>query len=288
MRIWRKWRNHFLETWIQGRKWEEVWLVDWHHKRKFKYGRGHHRHNSIPSKKNHLHYFVVVVHQIPAGVCQIQQNPSVLGENSSASAFTFPWGSIIGCNLMLSIRLSLKSRGMWGKFYQAQGEWTTSPHSTVIVDQNWNAPLFNSTFCQNCTNFEAWLLTITFARKFDRLIIKGVWKIILEIWNSSQNMATSLLWARFSCHFVNVMPVFEETTWERCEKAETQMTPFYRINPRWMGIFQSLGEGVVPQGGFSRVNRSQLRPPRPGPWSTNGPPIMVHWSIWLGKGWFRE
>ena len=48
------------------------------------------------------------------------------------------------------------------------------------------------------------------------------------------------------------------------------MTPFYRINPRWMGIFQSLGEGVVPQGGFSRVNRSQLRPPRPGPWSTNG------------------
>ena len=93
-------------------------------------------------------------------------------------------------------------------------------------------------------------------------------------------MATSLLWARFSCHFVNVMPVFEETTWGRCEKAETQMTPFYRINPRWMGIFQSLGEGVVPQGGFSRVNRSQLRPPRPGPWSTNGPPIMVHpsWS----------
>ena len=89
-------------------------------------------------------------------------------------------------------------------------------------------------------------------------------------------MATSLLWARFSCHFVNVMPVFEETTWGRCEKAETQMTPFYRINPRWMGIFQSLGEGVVPQGGFSRVNRSQLRPPRPGPWSTNGPPIMVH------------
>ena len=171
---------------------------------------------------------------------------------------------------MLSIRLSLKSRGMWRKFYQAQGEWTTSPHSTVIVDQNWNAPLFNSTFCQNCTNFEAWLLTITFARKFDRLIIKGVWKIILEIWNSSQNMATSLLWARFSCHFVNVMPVFEETTWGRCEKAETQMTPFYRINPRWMGIFQSLGEGVVPQGGFSRVNRSQLRPPRPGPWSTNG------------------
>ena len=72
------------------------------------------------------------------------------------------------------------------------------------------------------------------------------------------------------------MPVFEETTWGRCEKAETQMTPFYRINPRWMGIFQSLGEGVVPQGGFSRVNRSQLRPPRPGPWSTNGPPIMVH------------
>ena len=57
------------------------------------------------------------------------------------------------------------------------------------------------------------------------------------------------------------------------------MTPFYRINPRWMGIFQSLGEGVVPQGGFSRVNRSQLRPPRPGPWSTNGPPItgpLVH------------
>ena len=89
-------------------------------------------------------------------------------------------------------------------------------------------------------------------------------------------MATSLLWARFSCHFVNVMPVFEETTWGRCEKAETQMTPFYQINPRWMGIFQSLGEGVVPQGGFSRVNRSQLRPPRPGPWSTNGPPILVH------------
>ena len=177
-------------------------------------------------KENHLHYIVVVVHQIPAGVCQIQQNPSVLGENSSASAFTFPWGSIIGCNLMLSIRLSLKSRGMWRKFYQAQGEWTTSPHSTVIVDQNWNAPLFNSTFCQNCTNFEAWLLTITFARKFDRLIIKGVWKIILEIWNSSQNMATSLLWARFSCHFVNVMPVFEETTWEGVKKRKPKWPPF--------------------------------------------------------------
>ena len=38
------------------------------------------------------------------------------------------------------------------------------------------------------------------------------------------------------------------------------MTPFYRINPRWTGIFQSRGRegGVVPRGGFSRVNRSQL------------------------------
>ena len=154
-------------------------------------------HNSMPTcaKFKEIQF---VRCSAPNSWWRVPNSPEFIGfgENSSDSrAFTSSDRSIIGGAILCWAFTWLKRWGMWGKCYQGMSR-TTSRNSTVITDQNWNSLLFNSAFCRNCTNFEAWLLTITFAGKFDRLIIRGVGIIILRVWNSTQNMGTLLLRAR--------------------------------------------------------------------------------------------
>ena len=186
-------RNCLRKTWSCG-GWEEIWLVGITKEKSNTVGKGP---------------------QLNA-LCRIQRNSfvNVMWTKFLPACARFTrihrfWGKFSGGLSPRSLRTIIGFNFMPNIHFSKGGEcavrawlWvgsTNSRHSTLITakaDQNWNSPLFSSTFCRNCTNYEAWLVTITFAWKFDRLIIRGVWMIILKVWNSTQNMATLLLGAR--------------------------------------------------------------------------------------------